>query len=84
MPRTTVNIEAPILREIKRIQKDTAKSLSEVISELLARALAQRKGKKSWPEFRWNSRPMRARVNLADKEALYAALEEKQLPRNDS
>ncbi len=76
MPRTTVNIDSPILKDLKRLQKKEGKSLGRLISELLARALADLPVGKSEPrEFRWTTRPMRARVDLADKEAVRAALE---------
>lgn len=77
MPRTTVNIDAPILREVKRIQRKEDKSLGQVISELLAQALAGQKAGEEREGFRWNSRKMETRVNLADKEAVYAVLEER-------
>jgi len=77
MPRTTVNIDAPILRDVRRMQKREGKPLGRLISELLGEALAQQKetGRKA-PTFRWISRPLHARVDLTDKEAVRAALEQ--------
>ena len=76
MARTTVDIEASVLRELKRLQKREGKSLGQLISELVAAALA---GEEGVPEevrpFQWASRPMRARVDLEDKEAVRATLE---------
>ena len=76
MARTTVDIEASVLRELKRLQKREGKSLGQLISELVAAALA---GEEEVPEesrpFQWTSRPMRARVDLEDKEAVRAALD---------
>ena len=76
MARTTVDIEASVLRELKRLQKREGKSLGQLISELVAAALA---GEAEVPEevrpFQWTSRPMRARVDLEDKEAVRAALD---------
>jgi hypothetical protein len=40
--RTTINIDDPILREIKAIQKMEGRSMGAVVSELLADALARR------------------------------------------
>jgi hypothetical protein len=71
--RTTIDIEDPILREIKAIQKKEGRSMRAVISELLAEALARRRVTRSRPPFRWTSRPMKSLVDLADKEAVYAA-----------
>ena len=76
MARTTVDIEASVLRELKRLQKRKGKSLGQLISELVAAALA---GEEEVPEkglpFQWTSRPMRARIDLEDKEAVRAALD---------
>lgn len=76
MPRTTVNIDAPILRDLRRVQKREGKPLGRIVSDLLARALRQHREKQpAPPAFRWVSRPMGARVDLADKEAVGALLE---------
>lgn len=76
MPRTTVDIEAAVLRELKRLQKREGKPLGQLISELVAAALAREEGaEEAGRPFTWNSRPMRPRVDLADKEAMRAALE---------
>lgn len=76
MARTTVDIEASVLRELKRLQKREGKSLGRLISELVAAALAHEEDVSGKGEpFRWTSRPMRARVDLEDKEAVRAALD---------
>jgi hypothetical protein len=76
MARTTVDIEASVLRDLKRLQQREGKSLGQLISELVAAALAH---EKEIPEedrpFQWTSRPMGARVDLGDKEAVRAALD---------
>ena len=73
--RTTVDIDAPILNEVKAIQKREGRSMGMVISELLADALARRRLSRSRPPFRWTSRPMKSLVDLTDKEAIYAAMD---------
>jgi len=76
MPRTTLDIDAPILRDLKRLQKRERKSLGRLVSDLLAQALGPRAAR--GPErrdFSWVSRPMGARVDLADKEAVRAVLD---------
>ncbi len=74
--RTTVDIEASVLRELKRLQKREGKSLGQLISELVAAALAyEEEVPQEGRPFRWTSRPMGARVNLQDKEAVRAALD---------
>jgi len=76
MPRTTVDIDAPLLRDLKRLQKREGLSLGRLVSELLAEALGQRQAPRPEPPtFEWRSRPMAARVDLADKDAIQAVLE---------
>jgi hypothetical protein len=50
--------------------------MGAVVSELLADALGRRRGSRSRPrKFQWTSRPMKALVDLGDKDAVYAALD---------
>ena len=75
--RTTVDIDDPILKDLKKIQKKEGKSLGRLISDLLAHALGNRKSAKaSARPARWISKAMGARIDLADREALYAAMEQ--------
>ncbi len=76
MARTTIDIDTPILKELKNLQKREHRSLGQLVSELLAEALVQRQHPKQAPSLSWVSRPMQARVDLADKEAVYAVLDE--------
>ncbi|MBI3928874.1 MAG: antitoxin [Armatimonadetes bacterium] len=77
MPRTTVNIEAPILASLKKLQKREKRSLGQLISELVAEALARRETAEPGYEFRWLSKPMGpARVCLEDKDAVWAVLDQ--------
>jgi hypothetical protein len=73
--RTTLDIDDPILREIRAIHEREGRSMGAVVSELLAEALAGRRPSRTRPPFRWVSRPMKPLVDLADKEAVYAALD---------
>jgi len=76
MPRTTVDIDAGVLRELKRLQKRERKTLGRLISELVGAALARDEATRAKPSpFTWTARPMSARVDLEDKEAVRAALE---------
>lgn len=76
--RTTIDIADPILKDLKRRQRREGKSLGQLVSELLAQALAEekRRGGAAAQPFRWHARAMRARVDLGDKEALRDALDE--------
>jgi hypothetical protein len=75
MPRTTLDIEAPILKEIKALQRQQGRSLGQVVSQLLAEALSRRRASGKAATLHWTSRSMRARVDIADKDALLAALD---------
>jgi hypothetical protein len=73
--RTTLDIDAPILREVKAIHEKEGRSMGAIVSELLAEALARRRPSRARPSFRWTSRAMKSLVDLADKEAVCAALD---------
>ena len=73
--RTTLDIDDPILREVKAIHEREGRSIGAVVSELLAEALARRRPARARPSFRWTSRSMKPRIDPADKEAVYAALD---------
>ena len=75
MPRTTVNIDGPVLQELKALQRREKVSLGKIISRLLAQALSGHKSVKPARKFRWVSRPMGELVDLTDKEAVHAALD---------
>jgi len=75
--RTTIDIDDPILKELKKLGKTEGKSLGRMISDLLAQALQRRKTSRPPSEQpRWISKNMNARINLNDKEALYSALDQ--------
>ncbi len=76
--RTTVDIDDPILKDLKRLQRREGKSLGRLVSDLLALALAaqQRGSQPAVPFFKWIARPMHARVDLADKHALLDAMDD--------
>lgn len=75
MPRTTLNLDASVLREAKRRARDEGKSVGDVISELVGPALAQGSRTRSGSEFHWRTARMGpAKVDLEDKEAVRQAL----------
>jgi len=73
--RTTLDIDDPILREVKALHEREGRSMGAIVSELLADALKRRHAPQARQVFRWVSRPMNALVDMADKDALYAALD---------
>ena len=75
MTRTTIDIDAAVLRRLKERKRREGKTLGQLVSELLANALEHdRRGEP--PQLTWTSRPMRARVDLEDKEALRRVIED--------
>lgn len=75
--RTTIDIDDPILRDLKRLQQREGKSLGRLVSDLLAQSLAAQRGRSpAPPPFRWTSQAMQPRVDLGDKDALLDALDE--------
>ena len=77
MARTTIDIDTPILKDLKRLQKRERKSLGRLVSDLLAEALARyRSGSVEDRELQWRSQRMNALIDIADKEAVYAALDD--------
>jgi predicted AAA+ superfamily ATPase len=73
--RTTLDIDDPILKEVKAIHQREGRSIGAVVSELLAEALARRRPARARPPFHWVSRPMKALIDIADKENVYAVLD---------
>ncbi len=73
--RTTLDIDDPLLREVRAIHEQEGRSMGAVVSELLADALARRRESRVRPVFRWVSHPMRPLVDLTDKDVLYHILD---------
>jgi len=74
VPRTTIDLDAGVLRELKR-RKRSGQSLGQLASELLAGALHEPASTPTHPPLRWRSAPMGARIDLEDKEAVRRALD---------
>jgi hypothetical protein len=74
--RTTLDIDDPILRDLKRLQQREGKSLGRLVSDLLAQSLAGQRAARSAPRpFQWASKAMRPRIDLSDKDALLDVLD---------
>ena len=73
MARTTLDIDATVMRELRRRQAAEGKTIGALVSELLAAALAV--PQESPPPFSWTAKPMSAIVDLEDKDAVFAALD---------
>ena len=75
MARTTIDIDNPILKEIKNLQKKDSRSMGKIVSQLLTEALNQHKTTTKAHRFKWVSRPMKALLDLSDKDTLYKILD---------
>ncbi|GMU54083.1 MAG: hypothetical protein AMXMBFR33_32290 [Candidatus Xenobia bacterium] len=71
-----MDIQLSILNAVKKLQETERKSLGCLISELLAEALALRSCQGKGRRLSWYAQPMAARLDLNDKEALWAVLEQ--------
>jgi hypothetical protein len=77
MPRTTLDIDASVLRELKRRRRASGRSIGQIASELLSAALrGPSPAAPPGAPIRWRSARMAARVDVGDKEALRRALDE--------
>ena len=76
MPRTTIDLDPAVLRELRLRSAREGKSVGQVASELLALVLANVPDAPA-PEFAWTSAPLGpALVDLEDKEAVRPVLDE--------
>lgn len=76
LPRTTLDIDTTVLTELKRRGEIEGKTIGRLASELLAKALAK-SGEQAAEPFEWpvSDEPMQPRIDLEDKDALWAALD---------
>ena len=82
MSRTTLDIDAPILAELRDLSEREGKSMGSVASELLARALAERASRpRTAPSLVWNTTSGAPAVDLRDKEALWQILDDEDAAR---
>lgn len=72
--RTTLDLDATVLAELKERRKREGKSLGQVASELLARALAEPAVTSGHP-LAWAEQAMTARVDLEDRDAVARILD---------
>lgn len=82
MARTTLNIDDMVMRDLKRIQRMERKPLGQLVSELLVLGIEQheRPGRVSEPPpFKWHSQPMGFKIDLEDKDAVWALLDREDL-----
>jgi len=76
MPRTTLDLDATVLRELRSRGERERKSMGDLASELLARALRESEESAPATRFRWTHGDLGPpRVDLEDKEAVQALLD---------
>jgi plasmid stability protein len=76
MARTTIDLDPAILRELRRRGAREGKSMGQVASELLARAVATSSDLPA-PDFEWTTADLgRPLVDLEDAETVRRALTE--------
>jgi len=74
--RTTLDIDDPVLKELKKLKRERGRPLGRLVSDLLAKALQEEKRSSGKPAPAvWISRQMGPRVDLLDKDALHGALD---------
>lgn len=74
MTRTTVDLDPSVLRELRKRRQKEHKTLGQLISELLANAIELEQ--KPTPSFTWVAKDLRPRVDLEDKDAVWAILDQ--------
>jgi hypothetical protein len=77
MPRTTVDIDASVLRELKKRQVRERKTLGQLVSELLAKAIESENHTPEPRPFNWVTKDLQPRIDIEDKDALWSVLDER-------
>ncbi|MBA3672866.1 MAG: antitoxin [Gemmatimonadaceae bacterium] len=79
MPRTTLDLDSSVLRELRERAGAEGKSMGRLASELLAASVARQEDPTDGEPFVWASSDLGTPlVDLEDKEAVRAALDSEQ------
>lgn len=73
--RTTIDIDASLLRELKARKERDGKTLGRLVSEMIARCLADEDHEVPAEDLRWPSKALHPRLDIGDKDALWRALD---------
>lgn len=78
--RTTIDLDATVVKELKRRSKGAGKSMGQLASELLATSLREHTGRPRNPSgLAWIAKDLgRPLVDLEDKEAVRALFDARQ------
>jgi len=83
MPRTTLDIDATVLADLRRRAAAERKSMGQIASELLADGLGEATSTKPRP-LNWAAKDMGPfKVDLEDKEAVWNLLDREELERGE-
>lgn len=74
--RTTVDIDSSVLEQLRKLQQRRSTSLGALMSELLARALADEDPGATAGPLSWSSASMGARIDLEDRDAVLDLLDD--------
>jgi plasmid stability protein len=81
MPRTTFDLDATVLADLRNRAATERKSMGQVASELLAGVLSREAPTESRP-LNWVRKDMGAfKIDLEDKEAIWNLLDEEEVER---
>ncbi|HEV7399987.1 MAG TPA: hypothetical protein VGN84_06915 [Solirubrobacterales bacterium] len=81
MPRTTLDLDATVLADLRRRATAEGKSMGQVASERLAGSLRDEAPVEALP-LKWASKDMgRFKIDLEDKDAVWRLLDSEELER---
>ena len=73
--RTTLNIDDPILKQLRRLRERDGKSMGRLVSDLLAQSLASHHAPtRRPPVLKWITQPMDARIDVSDRHTVLDAM----------
>jgi len=76
LTRTTLDLDDDVLRALRERRNREHKPMGAIASELLARALHDDDDHEQPAELTWQAGRLGLRIDLEDKDALWAALDE--------
>ena len=79
--RTTLDLDSSVLHQLKEYQRRENKSLGQLASELLAKALADVSAASEPVPLAWTVQSMQARVDLEDRDAVQRLVDQDQRHR---
>jgi hypothetical protein len=81
MPRTTLDLDATVLADLRRCASAEGKSMGQVASERLAGCLREERPREPRP-LNWVKKDMGPfKIDLEDKEAIWGLLDREELER---